>query len=292
MRIPGFEAYQDITPIEKGWSEDKKYRVTDVRGVSYLLRITPPARYEVRKALYEMLLKVSELGISMCRPVEFGTCPDGVYALHSWVDGEDLEVVLPSLNEGEHRALGVRSGEMLKEIHSIPAPDAQEDWALRFNRKIDAKIKMHRDCPLKFEGADHMIDYINANRGLLEGRPQCFQHGDYHVGNMMLSAGELTIIDFDRFDFGDPWEEFNRIVWCAQASPAFASGMVDGYFGGRPPEEFWRLLALYISSNTLSSVPWAISFGQAEIDTMLAQASEVLEWYDGMRTYLPAWYRG
>ncbi len=42
----------------------------------------------------------------------------------------------------------------------------------------------------------------------------------------------LTVIDFNRWDYGDPWEEFNRIVWCAQKSHLFATGMVNGYFGG------------------------------------------------------------
>jgi len=126
---------------------------------------------------------------------------------------------------------------------------------------------------------------------LLSDRPQTYQHGDYHIGNMMIDkCGKLTVIDFDRDDFGDPWEEFNRIVWCAQASPAFASGMVDGYFGGEIPMEFWKLLALYISSNTLSSLPWAISFGEKEIQTMRKQAAEVLQWYDNMRSPVPTWY--
>lgn len=73
-----------------------------------------------------------------------------------------------------------------------------------------------------------------TQRELLRDRPQCFQHGDYHIGNMMVDQDGLAIIDFDRYDFGDPWEEFNRIVWCAQTAPAFACGMVDGYFGGPP----------------------------------------------------------
>jgi serine/threonine-protein kinase len=107
---------------------------------------------------------------------------------------------------------------------------------------------------------------------------------------MIDSTGRLTIIDFNRNDFGDPWEEFNRIVWCAQKSPLFASGMVNGYFDGNVPMEFWKLLALYISSNTLSSIYWAIPFGQAEIDTMLNQAKEVLEWFDNMQNPVPTWY--
>ena len=103
-----------------------------------------------------------------------------------------------------------------------------------------------------------VITYIEENRYLLSNRPQCFQHGDYHIGNMMLEDGSLIIIDFDRYDYGDPWEEFNRIVWCAKVSPIFASGLVNGYFDHKVPYEFWRLLALYISSNMLSSIPWAI----------------------------------
>ena len=106
----------------------------------------------------------------------------------------------------------------------------------------------------------------------------------------MLCGGRLVVIDFDRFDFGDPWEEFNRIVWCAQASPRFAAGMVDGYFDGRVPEEFWRLLALYIVGNQLSSVAWAIPYGREQVDVMLRQARDVLDWYDGMRRIVPRWY--
>ena len=66
--------------------------------------------------------------------------------------------------------------------------------------------------------------------------------------------------------------------------------MVNGYFDGDVPLEFWKLLALYISSNTLSSVYWAIPFGQDEVDTMLNQAKEVLSWYDNMRNPIPTWY--
>ena len=137
-----------------------------------------------------------------------------------------------------------------------------------------------------------MIAYINSHRHLLNNRSQCMQHGDYHCGNLVLTPDHhVDVIDFNRFDVAEPWEEFNRIVWCAQASPAFASGRVRGYFGGEPPVEFWRLLALYISSNTLSSMYWAIPFGQKEIDTMMRQAAEVLEWYDNMKNPVPTWYR-
>jgi len=277
-------------PISKGWSEDKKYCVTTADGTKYLLRVTPISRYETRKSLFVMLQCVAALGIPMCEPVEFGTCDDGVYSLQTWIDGEDLETALPLMSETEQYVLGLKSGEILRKMHSIPAPETQEEWKSRFNRKTDMKIKKYHECGLRFDGDEHILAYIEQNRYLLKNRPQCFQHGDYHVGNMMLENGELKIIDFDRYDFGDPWEEFNRIAWSAAASPHFATGQLRGYFGCEPPIEFFKLLAFYISSNTLSSIYWAIPFGQSDVDTMMKQSQDVLAWYDNMKNPVPTWY--
>ena len=66
--------------------------------------------------------------------------------------------------------------------------------------------------------------------------------------------------------------------------------MIDGYFSGNPPMDFWRLLAMYIASNTLGSVAWAVSFGQGQVDVMMDQMRDVLSWYDGMERAVPAWY--
>lgn len=277
-------------PITKGWSCDKKYCVTVSDGTRYLLRITPPGKSATRKALFEILQKVTKLGIPMCEPVEFGTCEEGVYALHTWIDGEDAEDFIPLLPEVEQYDYGCRAGEILKRIHAIPAPETQEDWHTRFNRKTDFKIQKYCECGIRFEGDDAVVEYLKNNRDIFKHRPQCFQHGDYHIGNMMIENGNLVIIDFDRFDFGDPWEEFNRIVWCGQASPAFAAGMVDGYFHLAPPMEFWNCLKFYIGSNMLSSIYWAIDFGQSHLEVMRKQSQDVLSWYDGFTAVVPSWY--
>ena len=285
MRFAGKE------PIRKGWSCDQKYCARTADGTKYLLRITPQEKSAGRAVMFRMQQQVAALGIPMCKPVEFGACEEGVYTVQTWIDGEDAENVIPALSDTEQYVYGLEAGRILRKIHSIPAPETQEDWENRFNRKIDRKIQKYTECPIHYENGQAFIDYIRENRHLLKGRPQVFQHGDYHIGNMMVDRdGKLQIIDFDRYDFGDPWEEFNRIVWCAQKSPLFASGMVDGYFDGDVPLEFWKLLALYIASNTLSSVYWAIPFGQGEVDTMLNQAKDILRWYDRMHNPVPTWY--
>lgn len=278
-------------PLLKGWSADKKYCVTDENGVNYLLRVSAPDRYESRKALHALMRQVEGLGVPLCRSLDFGVTEEGVCSLQSWIDGEDAETAVPRLSPQEQYDLGVRSGEILQKIHTLPAPAGQEDWETRFTRKTRWKMDTYQACGLRFPGDRYVLEYLEDHFHLLKNRPQCFQHGDYHISNMMLSHGELVVIDFDRYDYGDPWEEFNRIVWSAQASPAFATGQLNGYFGGRPPKGFWPLLAFYICSNTLSSVYWAMSFGKSDVDTMVRQSQDVLAWYDNMKKTVPTWYR-
>ncbi len=282
--------YISKEPINKGWSCDKKYRVTTTDGVKYLLRVTPEEKSANRAEMFRMMQKLADLDISMCKPVEFGKCDEGVYTIQTWVEGRDAEEIIPYLAHSDQYDFGLEAGRILKVIHSIPAPENQSDWETRFNAKMDRNIKMYNECSIKFDGAEDIIAYIESNRQLLANRPQTFHHGDYHLGNMMIEKNKIVIIDFDRFDFGDPWEEFNRIVWCAQASPIFASGIINGYFDNEVPLEFWKLLALYISSNMLSSIPWAISFGENEVQTMLNQAKDVLSWYNNMHNPIPTWY--
>jgi serine/threonine-protein kinase len=94
-----------------------------------------------------MLKLIAEQGVPASRPVGFGVCNGvkSVYQLLTWIDGEDAEKVLPIYDETDQYVLGYLSGGILHKIHSIPAPETQEDWSARFNRKADNKIKTYRD---------------------------------------------------------------------------------------------------------------------------------------------------
>lgn len=59
---------------------------------------------------------------------------------------------------------------------------------------------------------------------------------------------KIEVIDFNRYDFGDPWEEFNRIVFSVHVSIPFVLGQINGYFNNSVPDKFFKLMALYVSA--------------------------------------------
>lgn len=285
-----FDAIASCIPIEKGFSSDKKFLATTDNGLRYLLRISSQEQYESKKILFEMMQKVSMLNIPMCKPVEFGTCDEGVYTLFTWVDGKDAVDIVPILPETEQYVLGIKAGEILKKIHSIPAQKMQEDWETRFNRKTDYEIQKYHECGLRFDGDEKIIEYIENNRHLLEKRPDSLQHGDYGLGNLMYANSEIYAIDFS-LDYGDPWQDFESIRWMVDKSIYFATGMVDGYFNKEVPFEFWKLLRFYLSEGCFHNIVWSIGTGeQSQIDTTLRQISDVQNWYDNIQTDIPSWY--
>lgn len=286
-----YERIVSREPVEKGWSGEKKYMAVTDDGERFLLRISSLERNERVERCFLNMKKVGVMSVSMCQALEWGICEEGVYFLQSWIEGQDAEEIIPSLSPEAQYSYGLSAGRDLRKLHSVPAPSDVEPWKLRFGNKIDRKLRMYEDSPLKYDNDRCILDYIAKNRELIASRPQTYQHGDHHIGNMMISrTGELFLVDFEKEDYGDPWEEFNRIVWSAQAAPYFASGIVDGYFEGDVPELFWRILALYICVNTVGSLPWAIPFGEREIRVMREQQKEILRWYDNMECTVPKWY--
>lgn len=287
MKKPEFDVVKEI---HKGWSNDKKYCVIK-DNKKYLLRLSKIETYKSKSVEFVMMKKASALNIPMCQPLDFGILGNQVYMLQSWIEGNDFEEVIDQYSKHEQYDLGIKAGLILKKIHHIQAPEDIERWEVRYNRKIEQKIKNYQACPIKYKNGDLFLSYIQANRKLLDNRPQSYLHGDYHLGNFMIdNQKQLIIIDFNRSDFGDPWEEFNRIVWSAQRSWHFASGMVDGYFNDEVPLAFWKILLLYISTNTISSLPWAIAFGDDQVKIMEQQATDILKWYDNMKNVIPKWY--
>jgi len=177
QQIKYYRTFTKIEPINKGWSNDKKYYIEAADNRRLLLRVADISEYERKKAEFEMVKKVAALDVPMSQPLDFGICDNGksVYSLLTWCDGEDAEVVLPHLTETEQYVLGVKSGKILKKIHSIPAPKEQEEWCIRFNRKTNYKIEKYGRKNNHIE----LISYQHINKMFIASHPCLVGHYSY-----------------------------------------------------------------------------------------------------------------
>lgn len=291
--IPGSEHYVKVKPLIKGMSNDKKYYIETAEGKHLLLRIAEFSEYEQKKIEYEVIKKAAALDIPVPQPMGFGICDGGnhVYTLLTWIDGEEVEKVLPTLLDTEQYALGKKSGEILKIIHKLPAPKYLQDWETRYFFVMDERIEAFKAEGIPFDGDTAILSFLEKHRHLLKNRPQCRHHSDYHEGNMILSKdGKLHIIDWHTVDFenyGDPWYEFNRVN-CN--FPAFATGQIKGYFDGSPPDEFWILLAYYQAVSAITSIVWAKYFAPERLNEILLLSKDILRWYDNFQNIMPTWF--
>ena len=290
--IPYSGGWTAVEEIAKGWSADRKYLVTTDAG-KLLLRISDGEQARAKKKEYEIIRKFAALGFPLSAPVAFGLCAGGrsVYMLLAWVEGRDLEEALPGLPEEEQYRLGREAGRILRLIHSIPVEAADVPAETKKAKKL-AQMDRYESSRLRQAGDEAAIRYVRENIDRIWLQPPVYQHGDYHPGNLIYrDDGSIGVIDFNRWEVGDPWEEFYKLEsFGVECSVPYCVGQIDAYFDGPAPEDFWRALAVYAAHAAVHSIKWAEKFGQREIDGMVRRYRRTMEDYDGFRTVVPKWY--
>ncbi len=286
----------DVKPFNKGWSDDEKYIVTTKSGKKKLLRLSDASNAARCERQVHIIKQAIANDIPTQQLVAHGYCFEDTkyFILLEWVDGVDANEFIMNYSTEDQYKFGRTAGGYLKRIHQFSSTvKPKDDWDVLFNRKIDKKLELYENCELKYDNDDLMLERIESLRAKLSDVGQVVHHGDYHLGNILIDRNQqLHIIDFDRHDIGDPWEEFNRLPFCYDVSPKFASGLVDGYFDDEVPYLFWEMLCLYISTNALSALPWAMMFGEEEIITMQRQTDSIFKQYENFGRVIPLWYSG
>ena len=277
--------------ISKGYSEEIKYKVKADKN--YFLKISPLS-FAKKKDLELRYISDLEKVIKFPDLIEIKFENDSILSLYEWIDGVDFREHVTYLTDKELYQYGIQAGAFLQKIHSISIEEESINWHEFYLQKSMRKIDSFRKANIKFPEIETFIDYIHTHQYLLQDRPISLCHGDFHVGNMMidLETKELVIIDFGSLEIGDPMEEFNRMIWNAQLSEEFATGLINGYFNGKNiPDEFWKLMAYYMACDVVGSIPWAVNYGNNQLTTMLERAQLVLDWFDDFERVIPKFYK-
>lgn len=280
--------------IAKGWSSDEKYIIETNNGQKLLLRISDISNYEGKKKEFEIVQKYSKLGFAMSSPVDFGICNEGknCYMLLTYVEGRDLEEALPNLTEKEQYLLGREAGKILRKIHSIPIDESDIPKETKQKKKL-WQLSKYEDSPnLRVENDETAIEFVKNNIDLIWKEQPVYQHGDFHPGNLIyMNDGKIGVIDFNRWEVGDPYEEFYKLEsFGIEVSIPYSIGQIDAYFDDEIPTDFWGALAVYCAHAALFSIKWAEQFGQDDIDGMVERCHRAFKNYDNFNLIVPKWY--
>ncbi|MFF2482481.1 phosphotransferase family protein [Paenibacillus sp. NPDC058071] len=295
--IPSLRECQTVEPIDKGYSRDRKYTVYGKDGAAqYVLRTYAIGEHEVKKREFEALKRMEEKGVTCSRPIEIGRLAELEigYMLVSHIPGIEATEALPLLSEDEQCRIGLQAGEELRKIHQVLAPDSIGSWQARMVEK-HAKYRIdYERLGVRIEGEGELFAFIDSHLHLMQGRPNVFQHDDFHIGNLIVQDGKLSgVIDFNRYDWGDPISDLLKIgIFSAEVSVPFSVGQLIGYHeGDEPDDDFWRLYSLYLAMTLVSSVVWILKTKPEELDVMMAKIVKVMNDHRNFDTVVPAWYR-
>lgn len=282
--------YQDVEFLNKGWSVDQKWiGIKDQQ--KHLIRISDISMLHRRKWEFEQISRLYQQGWPVNRPLLFIEEEDIVIGIYMYIEAQDLETSINLLPVSMQYDMGYFAGEALLAIHALPIETDSINQYERMSNKILKQIDLYHQKELHFANDHLVIDYIKDNLQLLSDRPLVFQHGDYHIGNMLLVEFQnAAIIDFNRCDIGDPYEEFIRAYFFSRKqSVPFVIGQLDGYFKYGIPADFHALMKLYMCHSMISALTWSTQFSVSQTETLKQYVLMVMDDYDQLKKDIPKW---
>lgn len=279
----------ELELLEKGFSPDTKWRVNAENGV-FLLRASAPETFPRKTEKFHLLARLHAQGVRCNKPLALlhpaGQTP--LLALYTYLPGRDAETGIDGIDHERQYAAGVQAGQDLKKINALHAKTAS--WLERKHRKHRAYARAYAQNGYQFPEDTRVLRFIEDNFPTTNGT-DTLQHDDFHLGNILLDHNAYAgILDFGRYDWGDPLHEFVKLEWFTwPISPNFARGQVHGYFGRRPNPEECRRICVYIAMSLFSTVVWTIRFHPHIMRDIESKLNAILRQYNFFEKTIPEW---
>jgi aminoglycoside phosphotransferase (APT) family kinase protein len=262
------------------------------KSETFLLRISSAKAYSRKKEEFDLMRRLSEKGVRCNKPVDiFQEKGDGkIYSLFSFLPGHDAEENISRLPGPTQLEIGIRAGRDLKTINSLEK--AAGSWKRRKLAKHEYYVGQYSELGYRFENDGRVLKFIEENCDRIESGADRLQHDDFHLGNIVIDNGEYSgILDFNRYDWGDPLHEFVKLEWFSwPVSRQFARGQVEGYFGNQEVgKSICLILSLYIAMSIFSTTVWTLKFHPHTMPFIENRTRSILGDYEYFDRIRPLW---
>ena len=282
---------QAMTPIAKGFSFEKKYKLTSDHG-DFLLRLSPIAAYAAKAQEFALVQQLYANGVHCNQPLLIlqAEANATVCTLYRYLAGVDAEENIGALSVAAQYQIGVAAGQDLRRINTLSR--ATNTWKARKWQKHERYVQRYCQQTYRLKNDEQHLRFIETNYDPTEAAQDYLQHDDFHLGNIVLNDQSYGgILDFERYDWGDPLHEFVKMEWFTwPVSAAFARGQVAGYFSERSlTDAECRQIAVYIAMSLLSTLVWTLEFHPHAWPETEKQILSILTRYDDFNRIRPQW---
>ncbi|QMS85265.1 aminoglycoside phosphotransferase family protein [Candidatus Xianfuyuplasma coldseepsis] len=219
---------------------------------------------EKQELIKKVLIKCDELALKVPKYIANGRFDEKCYRITSFIGGSTVDEIASKLSYEDQYTVGLKLGILLRKLHSLKelkldydaGNELQNKYLVRMNEYHLKSQELGYSLPEKYEKT--ATQYIEDYKHLISQNTTII-HNDVHLSNVMIENGVFNgLIDFSELSYGNAYLDFKFLFLDSIIEvPHFCSGVVDGYFENKIPNDFWKSIKLFMYLYLLSSNPIA-----------------------------------
>ena len=136
--------FRDVEPLEKGWSNDKKYIIYTNDNKKLLLRISVISKFDEKLKESEIIRTISRVCDNTPKFIDLKISGNKILQLYTFIEGEDALESIDKYSKEEQYKLGIEAGKTLKKIHEAEKiTDAERIIEMQKERIIERTYKIY-----------------------------------------------------------------------------------------------------------------------------------------------------
>lgn len=179
-----------------------------------------------------------------------------------WIQGETL---VPN-TENAHCV-----AKILQSIHAVNVYNVAEPSLMENETSVLLDIIYRNN--INFPYREHIKEYLSRRNSLVR-KVFAFVHMDVHRKNFIKCNNKIYIVDYENISISDPWRDL--VYACYFHDPnenEFWSTVLESYFNGLVPDEFWSIMQYYCYLHLLRMI--ICEFRKENTDEVLRLANKI-----------------
>lgn len=227
------------------------------------------------------------------KPISIKLNDDLASAMYEYKNIGMLKGFLEHQKPYMHYSIGKKVGRALKSLHQYPLSAKQiakgkkrdEIFVLRLSEYLNSKHRLPHD--------EQTIDILCQRFNKFKCQRPVLRYGNLNIDNIFIDNNlQIIFKPSSSSIIGDPYEDLALLeFYNSQGFDIFISGVIDGYFYGKVPAEFWVNFALFSAFYSLYKSSKIINKHPDQALDMLLNFKKIKDDFANFTRPMAKWYK-